>query len=309
MYWYFAENFSKGVCVMENDIYEKSIIVEADHVNAMGKMKTSAFFSALQDISDEHIALHGAGYNDMLEQGLLWIIANQRAEIARMPRLGEVLTIRTWTGRNKHVFLPRYYTVWIGSEMISKAAICWTFMYSESRELVGAEDCPVHIRTNIEEMKPFELNPLSGPKPVKIESSESFESGSSGGFCVPGNPGTSDESKQVTLINTSECANLTDSTSKAAINHIKEKSVEFTVPHEYIDRNGHMNNSFYFDIADKLIEAGREPSSIIARYTSEAMEGDLLKASCANLGERYYITINSDRGSHFKLEMTVKPSE
>lgn len=267
---------------MENDIYENSIIVGADHVNALGTMKTSAFFSVLQDVSDEHIALYGAGYNDMLKQGLLWIIANQRAEISRMPRLGEKMTVRTWTGSNKHVFLPRYYTVWVGGEMISKAAICWTFMYSESRELVGAEDCPVHIRTNIEEMKPFELNPLSGPKPVK------------GAVNSVNHAANASSSTDI------------DTDSDNTANQIKEAATDFTVPHEYIDRNGHMNNSFYFDIADQLVEAGREPSSITARYTSEAMEGDVLTANCTSLGSRYYITISSNKGNHFKLETILK---
>lgn len=47
---------------------------------------------------------------------------------------------------------------------------------------------------------------------------------------------------------------------------------EFTVPYSYVDLNGHMNNTRYFDLADDVLpaaRAGRVPREISAEYREE----------------------------------------
>lgn len=276
--------------VIPNSVYEKKTIVRESDVSENGLMKTSAFFSVLQDISDEHVEALGTGPAVAIKQGFYWIIASQCAEIDRMPRLGEEILVRTWMGRNRHVLMPRYYTVEAitaedvnGSDpkMLARVAICWTFITVETRELVVSAECPISIAENISDMKPLELNPWRGPKPV---------------------------------------------TSK----NVLCSSAEVTVPHEYIDRNGHLNNAHYFDLVETALAQNEsfayvdmpEPKRIIARYTSEAMEGDILKVSCTEAADRrkedfsgavrseagqlFYITLDSDKGNHFKLELETQ---
>ncbi|MCQ2566937.1 MAG: thioesterase [Mogibacterium sp.] len=271
--------------VIPNSVYEKKTLVRECNVNESGLMKTSAFFSVLQDISDEHVEALGTGPAAAIEQGFYWIIASQRAEIDRMPRLGEEILVRTWMGRNRHVLMPRYYTVesvpskdvnGSESEMLARVAICWTFITVETRELVVSAECPISITENISEMKSLELNPWRGPKPITSE-------------------------------------------------NVLCSSRDVTVPHEYIDRNGHLNNAHYFDLVEAalaqngLIAQGDalEPRRIIARYTSEAMEGDILKVSSTEAVDRseadrngtdrlFYITLDSEKGNHFKLELETQ---
>ena len=53
----------------------------------------------------------------------------------------------------------------------------------------------------------------------------------------------------------------------------------FTVPYSYVDLNGHMNNTRYFDLAEDLIPAaaeGRPLRSIAVEYANEAKLGDEL---------------------------------
>lgn len=281
--------------VIPNSVYEKKAIVRECDVNESGLMKTSAFFSVLQDISDEHVEALGTGPAAAIEQGFYWIIASQRAEIDRMPRLGEEILVRTWMGRNRHVLMPRYYTVETApskdvngsepdaaesnsseSEMLARVAICWTFITVETRELVVSAECPISITENISEMKSLELNPWRGPKPIASE-------------------------------------------------NVLCSSAEVTVPHEYIDRNGHLNNAHYFDLVETALTQNGliahcdapEPKRIIARYTSEAMEGDILKVSSTEVADRseadrsgtgrlFYITLDSEKGNHFKLELETQ---
>lgn len=66
-----------------------------------------------------------------------------------------------------------------------------------------------------------------------------------------------------------------------------ENETEFTVPYSYVDLNGHMNNTKYFDLAEDLmpeeLRAG-EVRDISVEYTGEARLGDrmILSRSAEN---------------------------
>lgn len=81
----------------------------------------------------------------------------------------------------------------------------------------------------------------------------------------------------------------------------------FTIPHSFIDSNGHMNNAKYFDIADIVLgEAaeGRAPKRVIARYSKEAFENDVLTVSWGAEDLNYYLSCESAQGNHIKMQIT-----
>lgn len=58
-----------------------------------------------------------------------------------------------------------------------------------------------------------------------------------------------------------------------------DREERFTVPYSYVDLNGHMNNTRYFDLAEDRFgaaAAGRELVSVQTEYKSEARLGDVL---------------------------------
>jgi len=66
----------------------------------------------------------------------------------------------------------------------------------------------------------------------------------------------------------------------------------FTVPYSYVDLNGHMNNTRYFDLMEDSIPApaaGEKLRSIHVEYTSEAQLGDTLCLRWGGEGGRYYL--------------------
>lgn len=73
---------------------------------------------------------------------------------------------------------------------------------------------------------------------------------------------------------------------------------EFTVPYSYIDINGHMNNTRYFDLTEDLIEspaAGDSLKSIVVEYSNEATLGEKLNVSIGRDGKRYYVCGSTDK--------------
>jgi acyl-ACP thioesterase len=56
-------------------------------------------------------------------------------------------------------------------------------------------------------------------------------------------------------------------------------SMSFTVPFSYVDLNGHMNNTRYFDLVEDCIgaaAAGKELKEICVEYQNEARLGETL---------------------------------
>ena len=82
----------------------------------------------------------------------------------------------------------------------------------------------------------------------------------------------------------------------------------FTVPYSYVDLNGHMNNSRYFDLAEDLTgaaAAGRQLREIRMEYASEARYGRELTVSWEQDGSRYYITGEGD-SCVFRMGLTYR---
>ena len=79
-----------------------------------------------------------------------------------------------------------------------------------------------------------------------------------------------------------------------------DSSFEFTVPFSYVDMNGHMNNTRYFDLADNVFPPaadGRSPKRIIAEYSSELLLGEKCEILWGSEGERFFIRSGGDKPS------------
>lgn len=70
------------------------------------------------------------------------------------------------------------------------------------------------------------------------------------------------------------------------------ETVPFQIPYSYVDLNGHMNNTRYFDLAEDCIPPSREgrPLHLIqTEYASEARLGDKLQVRWGQESSVYYI--------------------
>ena len=78
----------------------------------------------------------------------------------------------------------------------------------------------------------------------------------------------------------------------------------FTVPYSYVDLNGHMNNTRYFDLAEDRIPAaaeGRSLRSIAVEYANEAKLGDELRVTVEQAGEVYRVSGDTEK-KIFRME-------
>ena len=85
----------------------------------------------------------------------------------------------------------------------------------------------------------------------------------------------------------------------------KEGAVSsFTVPYSYVDLNGHMNNTRYFDLAEDRIPVaaeGRSLRSISVEYANEAKLGDELRVTVEREDSTYRVSGDTEK-KIFRME-------
>lgn len=76
------------------------------------------------------------------------------------------------------------------------------------------------------------------------------------------------------------------------------QTTQFTVPYSYLDLNGHMNNTRYFDLAQDLLPPqahAQPPKRIIAEYAGEATLGQTLTVGLGETETGWFLEGTSDR--------------
>ena len=88
-------------------------------------------------------------------------------------------------------------------------------------------------------------------------------------------------------------------------------SREFTVPYSYLDLNGHMNNTRYYDLAMDLLPAEAHeasPCRILTEFSGEACLGDRLRVDVSVLPDGYFLCGEAGRRI-FRMELHYPMSE
>ncbi len=89
------------------------------------------------------------------------------------------------------------------------------------------------------------------------------------------------------------------------------ESRPFTVPYSYVDLNGHMNNTRYFDLAEDCIPAAAEGKTlrhVKIEYVSEARFGETFTVSWGREGEDWYMTGEGEKPV-FRLGLSYREAE
>ena len=77
-----------------------------------------------------------------------------------------------------------------------------------------------------------------------------------------------------------------------------DQSLSFTVPFSYVDMNGHMNNTRYFDLAENLSPfavEGRDPVRILVEYSAELRLHESYELLYGRSGDRFYLKTGGEK--------------
>jgi len=121
-------------------IYSRKFNVSMSDVNKYRFLRTSTMFSMFQLVSTDHLDILDLGPDKTLEQGLLWVLIKQRAEISRMPHYNEDIVIKTWPTGGRHKLFQRHYSIeTLAGEIIVKAGAIWSLIKEKARTMITPE--------------------------------------------------------------------------------------------------------------------------------------------------------------------------
>ncbi len=95
---------------------------------------------------------------------------------------------------------------------------------------------------------------------------------------------------------------------------------DFSLPAEYIDRNGHMNNARYFDMAESILAeeiTGFSPCFAAMEYRSELLPGKLMKVAVGEIEPQslyessekaFYLCGNTEEAQTFRMKLGYRRS-
>ncbi|MBR0040355.1 MAG: hypothetical protein IJP64_03145 [Oscillospiraceae bacterium] len=225
------------------EIYTLPCRLRSRDVNLFQRLRTSQLFELLQEAATDHSELLGCGVHEIRPRGLMWVLARQNAEIARMPSYGEEIVVETWPGKTVHSLYPRYYRIldFTGEPIIQSSAI-WILADLKERTLVPSSQSGIEYSF---EKRGFEIALPSPPR-----------------------------------------------------RFFTDRSLSFSVPFSYVDMNGHMNNTRYFDLADNLSPAaaeGRDPRRILVEYSAELRGGQSYELLYGQEGDRFFLKAGAEK--------------
>ena len=118
-----------------NDIYTKNWRVEFNDCYSNGRISYVTLSRYLQDTAGYHAEEGGFGISHMVANNQSWVLTRFAMEIDKLPKLGDVVTIKSWISFVKGAFSNREYEVYVGDKQIVRATSSWTVINFVKRQV------------------------------------------------------------------------------------------------------------------------------------------------------------------------------
>lgn len=118
-------------------VYGETYTVAPDQVTEQGILKLSALLELTQKVSAGHCKQLGTDWDTMSRQGKFWAVLRHRAQIFRLPRVGERVRVETWPMPTTRVAYPRCVR-FLDSEqnVICSVVSLWVVMDTQTRGML-----------------------------------------------------------------------------------------------------------------------------------------------------------------------------
>lgn len=134
---------------MSNPLLEHRFDIRAHEVDTRGKLRPVSLLAYLQNAASEHATQLGISVRNLQVLGLTWVLSRMHISIARYPRRGDTILIRTWPVSRDGLFSVRDFELLDGGgTIIGVATTSWAVLDLKSRRPVRISerlpDYPLH---------------------------------------------------------------------------------------------------------------------------------------------------------------------
>lgn len=148
-------------------IFRQTYEISAIHVDRHGRTKPSVILYFAQEAAGGHCLELALDWDTLARRHLFWAVIRYRAQITRLPVLGETITVETWPMPTTRSAFPRSTVAYDanGQELFRTIGL-WVLMDTESRAMVLPGRSGIDL---IGTLRGNELAPPSSilPKPLE----------------------------------------------------------------------------------------------------------------------------------------------
>ncbi|MBQ1780707.1 MAG: hypothetical protein II001_04665 [Bacteroidales bacterium] len=149
-------------------ILEKKLIIPSYFVDDRSQMTVCSLFQLMQEMSDRHATILGAGWHSLRERGFFWVITKIQMKINRLPKWTEEVTIRTWVRKSGAATSPRDIEI-IDSDgqVLVAVSTVWAILDKEKgqpQRMSIFDGCFSPQDRNALEAKPMKIGPVKLPE-------------------------------------------------------------------------------------------------------------------------------------------------
>jgi acyl-ACP thioesterase len=146
---------------MGREFLSFDIVVPNRDTDTRMRLKVSSLFAYYQDVAAMHSEEIGTGLDVFGPRGIAWVLMRSRVEIARMPVLGEKITVETWPLPGRTLFDRDFFVMDEAGEVIVRTSSIWLVIDLESRAMLKNPE----IEYTIDSLRDFRA---TEKKPSKI---------------------------------------------------------------------------------------------------------------------------------------------
>lgn len=118
-------------------VFRQERVVEPCHTDAQGNLTLSALLYYAQEAAGGHCRLLKLDWDRLADRDLFWAVIRQKAQVTRLPKAGEVITVETWPMPTTRSAFPRATVAYDqeGRELFSVIGL-WVLMNLKTRSMV-----------------------------------------------------------------------------------------------------------------------------------------------------------------------------
>lgn len=106
--------------------WKESFKIRTYDVDFNNKVKLSSIFNFMQEVATNHADNLNVGLDDLLENGLFWVLSRVKVEVLQYPTLGEEIKVETWPKGVDKLFALRDFNIYnCDNKIIAKATTAW----------------------------------------------------------------------------------------------------------------------------------------------------------------------------------------
>lgn len=113
-------------------VLEEKFIIPSYFVDDNAQLTVTSLFQLIQEMSDRHATILGAGWQQLRHRGFFWVITKIKLIINRLPSWQEPVLLRTWVKKSEAATSPRDFEMEdADGNLLVAASTLWAILDKE----------------------------------------------------------------------------------------------------------------------------------------------------------------------------------